>query len=195
MPPLTGVHPGDAAITPQEVEAGTHKVYRGPSSTGCLLSSHVAEKGDIARSAWYRVPLASRAPAAVAATVPSPAAPPLVVGRIGRQAPVRSRDECRGQDRGRGARSQSSSEPLLSGDNTETSDSEEAVSRHSMSESSDDDVSSGSESEEDTEASFESGSGDTGTGSGPELDSGSGANGDSAPESPPRKKTKRASQA
>ncbi|XP_028105164.1 hyphally-regulated protein-like [Camellia sinensis] len=132
------------------------------------------------------------APAVVAA--PIPAVPPLAAGRRERQAPVR------GQGRAKGARAENGpSEPILSDDVVETSDSEEAASQQlESSESGGDDAGSGSKSGGDD---VEEGSGaesrdSSGSDSGLEGDSDSGADGDSAPESsPPRKRTKRASRA
>lgn len=70
----------------------------------------------------------------MAAALPASAAPSLVVGRRERQAPVRGRDIRRDRGRDRGARGQSSpSEPVLSDDNAEASNSKEAMSRHSES--------------------------------------------------------------
>ncbi|XP_028065913.1 uncharacterized protein LOC114268882 [Camellia sinensis] len=90
-----------------------------------------ADEGDIAHSSQYPVPPTPRAPAVAATLVASLS----VIGRRGRRAPACSQDERRGQGRGRRTRNRSSSEPVLSEDDTKTSDSEEAVSRHSESES------------------------------------------------------------
>lgn len=132
----------------------------------------------------------------MAAALPAPATPPPAAGRRERQAPARGQDVCHGRGRDRGARSRSSpSEPVLSDDDAKTSDSKEAVNQHSESfESGYDDAGSGSESGDDAKAGFETGSGDD-IGSSSESNSDSGADGDNAPESSPRKRTKRASRA
>lgn len=125
------------------------------------------------------------------AAAPALAVPPLAARRRERQAPARSRG------RARGTRVESGpSEPILSDDDAEMSDSEEAVSQHSeSSESGDDDTGSGFESGGDAEASSKAKSGDD-TGSGSGLDSNNCADGDNAPESSLlRKRTKRASRA
>ncbi|GMP69195.1 hypothetical protein CsSME_00028543 [Camellia sinensis var. sinensis] len=104
---------------------------------------------------------------------------------------------------GRGAQGQSSksqteetsssSELILSGNDVETSDIEEAVSRRSKSGNEDDNAGLESGSEEDVEADSELESGDSDAISGSESDFDSGVDRDSALESPPRKRTKRAS--
>ncbi|GMP46210.1 hypothetical protein CsSME_00014456 [Camellia sinensis var. sinensis] len=88
-------------------------------------------------------------------------------------------------------------EPILSEDDVKTSSTEEAVSRHSKSKSEDDDAGLGSGSEEDAETGSKSGSGDGDAGFGSKSHScdDSGADGDSAPKSFPRKRAKRASRA
>ncbi|GMP94382.1 hypothetical protein CsSME_00043854 [Camellia sinensis var. sinensis] len=103
----------------------------------------------------------------------------------------------RGRGRDRGTWGQSSSpEPILSDDNTETSDSEEAVSQHSKSSESGDDAGSSCEcGGDDTEVGSGVESGDNvGSGSGSKTDLDSGTDEDSALESSlPRKRTKRTS--
>lgn len=86
-----------------------------------------------------QIPPVPMAPAAV--TVLAPTAPPLAAGRREGQAPARDRG------RARGTRVESCpSEPILSDDDAETSDSEEASSQHSdSSESRSDDAGLGSE--------------------------------------------------
>ncbi|XP_028091054.1 RNA polymerase II-associated factor 1 homolog [Camellia sinensis] len=137
------------------------------------------------------IPPMSMAPAVAAA--PALAVPPPAARRRERQAPAR----CRG--RARGTRDESDpSESILSDDDVETSDSEEAASQHSKSSESGNDVGSGSENRGDD---AEEGSGaesedDASSSSGSESASDNGADGDSAPESsPPGKRTKRASRA
>ncbi|THG00765.1 hypothetical protein TEA_018241 [Camellia sinensis var. sinensis] len=86
---------------------------------------------------------------------------------------------------------------VLSGDNTETSGTEEAMSQCPKFESENHGSSSGSSSEKGTKSSSKSGSGDGDASSSSESHSSddNGAEEDSVPESPPRKRTKRASQA
>ncbi|XP_028066980.1 uncharacterized protein LOC114269824 [Camellia sinensis] len=181
MPPLTGVRAGNAAGAPlvgetaQETKAGiraappavraanTHTVYGGPSLASCLPSSYGAEEGDAACSAQYP---GSTCTEGTCSSISSTGG----TSSSGRE------------ERGRGARSRRSSELALSGDDTETNNSEEAVSRCSESESGDDDAGSGSGSRDDADAGFESRSKDDDTGSSSESDSDNGADRDSAPE-------------
>ncbi|GMP26358.1 hypothetical protein CsSME_00002828 [Camellia sinensis var. sinensis] len=132
-------------------------------------------------------------PTASAAAIAGPSTPPLAARRE-RQVPARSRG------RARSAQAESGPlEPILSDDDNETSETEEAVGQHTeSSESGDDDTGSGSvsgdaDAEEGSEA---EGDNDSGSGSDSASGSDSSADGDSSTESSPsRKRTKRASRA
>ncbi|GMP27647.1 hypothetical protein CsSME_00003542 [Camellia sinensis var. sinensis] len=125
-------------------------------------------------------------PTAPAAVAPGPSVS-LPAARRERQAPARSRG------RARSARAESGpSKPILSKDDTVTSEAEEATSQHAeSSQSGDDNADSGSASGDATEPSSEIESSDD-FGFGSASGSNSGADGDSF-ESSPRKRTKRAS--
>ncbi|GMP69061.1 hypothetical protein CsSME_00028457 [Camellia sinensis var. sinensis] len=207
MPPLTGV-PGD-----EEAGAPAARVTHGrrasrvgrradwlelPTTLTCWRHTRKAYQISIELAAAGHelvgvrgstsIPPMPTVPAGAAAL--APVISPPAAGRRERKIPT-----C-GRRRARGTRDRSGpSEPILSDDDTEMSDSKEAVSQHSESfESGDDDTSSGSESGGDAEASSKVEGGDgSGSDSGPDSDSG--ANGDKAPESPSRKRTKRASRA
>ncbi|GMP69062.1 hypothetical protein CsSME_00028458 [Camellia sinensis var. sinensis] len=160
----------------------TRKAYQIPIELAVAGHELVGVQGSTS------IPPMPMVPAGAAAL--APAISPPAAGRRDTKIPT-----C-GRGRARGTRDRSGpSEPILSDDDTEMSDSKEAASQHSeSSESADDDTGSGSESGGDAETSSEVEGGD-GSGSDSGLDSDSGANGDSAPESPSRKRTKRTSRA
>ncbi|XP_028060208.1 uncharacterized protein LOC114263818 [Camellia sinensis] len=162
--------------------ASIHRVHREHSRADSHLDAHGTEEGDAARSlrhpdSTYTDGSGSDSSASTGST------------------PSSSREE---RERDRGTRGRTSPpEPILSDDNAETSDSGEAVSRHSKSsESRDDGASSSFESGDVAEEGSGAESGDDAdSSSGSETDSNSDVDGDSAPKSsPPRKRMKRASQ-
>ncbi|GMP69064.1 hypothetical protein CsSME_00028460 [Camellia sinensis var. sinensis] len=194
MPPLTGVRGDEEAGAP--AARVRRKVTRASRAHGRRASRayqipiELAAAGHELVGARGSTSIPPMLIAPAGAVVLAPAISPPTTRRRERKILI-----C-GRGRARGTRDRSGpSEPILSDDDAEMSDSKEAASQHSeSSESGDDDTGSGSESRGDAEASSEVEGGD-GSGSYFGPDSDSGANGDSAPESPPRKRTKRASRA
>ncbi|THF97261.1 hypothetical protein TEA_008089 [Camellia sinensis var. sinensis] len=213
MPSLTGAHTGNGVGAPMAGEAtqatrahtrGALPVgqttrwpelptvltlYREPPRPGRFFDGHGAEERD---AAWSPRPSCTEGTSG-SDSISSNSTSSTSSSSRGRerQAPGHSRDKRHGRGGDKSAQGWSSpSEPVLSGnDNDEASASKETVGGHSKFESGDDDASSGSESRDDAEAGSDAGCGGSKSGSG------SGAIGDSASESPLRKRTKRASRA
>ncbi|GMQ04501.1 hypothetical protein CsSME_00049897 [Camellia sinensis var. sinensis] len=150
-----------------------------PMEVKTRTSSSCYQKPITVSNSIVKVPAIPRAPA----TAPAPSLPPPAAKRRERWAPARNREE----RRSRGWRSPL--KPVLSDDNAETSGSEEAVSPQP--ESSESGHDSGSRSGGDDESGSGADIGDDSSSSSA-SESDNGADGDSS-ESPPKKRTKRAS--
>ncbi|XP_028101675.1 suppressor protein SRP40-like [Camellia sinensis] len=179
MPPLTGARARDVAhaaeVTAESAAsaihiAGTIGVRRRPPWIGRFSSLDGANEGNIAYHPWLSASFCASGTNSTSSTS----------------------DTSSGSGKLRLAEETSSSSDLvLSGDDDKTSSPEEIANRHSKSEKGDDDAGSKLESGEEAETDSGSGSGedDVGSSSKSHPSDDSGADGDSAPESPLRKKT------